>query len=290
MKTLERVRVLWAAPAGENLDHDVVWLRSEGAEVHLCTWPELAACMQQIKPSVIVADWRVTQQAGAELADLQALLARHALPVVAIVPSSASSAARPDVRVRKYLAAPFHPSDIINAIAGLGTASTQVPADSEPATTFDSVLRARVEKRDLRGLLALLNATGPFRYTAVLRFDEQRLTSLWTFDRDNPEIDSFPTNMTVDQSYCSRVLEANAPFLMPDAAVDPTVQNHPARHAVLSYCGVPLQREDGTFFGTLCQFDVVPRLFPESTVKRLLGAASLLGPHLSWLSSTKPAG
>lgn len=291
MKSLERVRVLWVASEASDPDHHTLWLRSEGAELQICAWPDLTTEAQRVAPAVIVADLRTGHQHEGELAKLQALPAFRALPVVAVVLASASSAAQlpSGVRISKYLTAPFHPSDLVNAIAGLGPASPRTPSSVEPSVTFESLIGARVERRDLRGVLALLNATGPFRYTAILRLDEQRLTSIWTFDRDNPEVDGFPLDMTIGGSYCSRVIETQEPFSMPDAAAEPTVQNHPARHSVLAYCGVPLQRADGSVFGTLCQFDVVPRFFGESTVRRLAATADLLRPHLSWLSGLSKA-
>lgn len=287
MKALMGVRVLWAADAAVDQEQHALWLRSEGAELHLCPWSELASAAQRITPSVVVVDLRDTQQREAELLHVQALPALRGLPVIAIVPSSTSSAARlpSSVQISKLLVAPFHPADLVTAIAGLATSAAQ-PTASVPST-FESVMNARMERRDLRGLLELLNASGPFRYTAILRFDDQRLTSLWTFDRDNPAVDSFPIDKAVQESYCALVLETKAPFSMPDAGAEPTVQEHPARHVVLSYCGVPLQRKDGSVFGTLCQFDVVPRFFRESTMQRLQGTAQLLESHLHWLSKPR---
>jgi GAF domain-containing protein len=72
---------------------------------------------------------------------------------------------------------------------------------------------------------------------------------------------------------------------MQSSADEPSVATLPARNSVQSYCGVPLLREDGSFYGTLCQFDVVPRFFGDSTLTRLLGAAPVLQLHLSRLVS-----
>jgi hypothetical protein len=288
MKALQKVRVLFVSGSPEQ-DHLAVWLSSEGAEFHRCDWAALKEVGKRLGPSALVADLRTDRAAAeARLLQAQADPVLATVPVIALVIDAALPALGERPRVNKHITSPAHPADVINALVALGSAS-QVPASPVPdrADAFRMVLEAQAKRRDLRGMLALLNATGPFRYTSILRFDgDERLTSLWTFDRQDPDVDSFPTDKTVSASYCERVLETKEPFTMPDAALEPSVQDHPARHSVLSYCGVPLLRADGSVFGTICQFDVVPRFFPPTTLQRLLEAAPVLEAHLATMSTT----
>jgi CheY-like chemotaxis protein len=291
MKTLQQVRILFASdgPADTQL---FVWLRSEGAQVDSCSWTSALAAFRRSPPDVLVADLRV-ERANAEqqLRQLKTGPTQTRAPIVALIPRSTSTAALPssELGVNKYVTTPLHPADLINALAALGVSGgASVTSEQSRSEVFQTMLQTHAERRDLRSLLRLVNATGPFRYTAILRFDDdKRLTSVWTFDREAPDVDSFPVDKSVEDSYCARVLETSEPFLMPDAALDPSVQNHPARHSVLSYCGVPLIEDDGSVFGTLCQFDVTPRFFQPSTVERLSAAATVLRGHLATLNATR---
>lgn len=51
-----------------------------------------------------------------------------------------------------------------------------------------------------------------------------------------------------------------APLLVNHASNDPRFQNHPGlrRYGIESYIAVPLNRRDGSYFGTLCALDPVP--------------------------------
>lgn len=286
MKPLVSARILLLSADEATHGHLAVWLQSEGAHFSACTWGQASEEIARLHPTVLIADLQQSAlEATQSLSKLQLRPEASALPVVAIIgatPLGSDLSVQP--RVNKYLRAPLHPADVVGALSSLAQATREQAAPTLAESReelFAKVLTARAERKDLLGLLGLVNTTGPFRYTSILRFDKDaQLTSLWTFDREHPMTDSFPTDMTVASSYCERVLETKALFEMPDAALDPTVQNHPARHAVLSYCGVPLIRADGTVFGTLCQFDAVPRYYMPSTPQRLTEAASVLSSFL----------
>jgi CheY-like chemotaxis protein len=295
MKVLQNASVLLLSAAPEQLDLAAVWLRSEGARLHVGGWASAEQDLRRLEPAVVVMDLRASVAEGqAVLARMRAEPALARTPAVALVDRTQSSAAlEPSAgpRFNKYIAAPVHPADLVSALVGLLPASS---AESGPDAARESVvtdarprsevlggfLKARAERKDMRGLLQLLNATGPFRFTSILRFDGENLASVWTFDREAPDADSFPIDKTVAQSYCSLVRESDATVSIPDVALVPSLQQHPARHSVLSYCGVPLRREDASLYGTLCHFDVAPRLFADSTVKRLEETAVLLRAHL----------
>jgi GAF domain-containing protein len=198
-------------------------------------------------------------------------------------------------KINKRIVQPAHPVDLVNAVATLAELAQQRPAMPSEAELsqeelFAKMLRARAERRDIRGLLSLVNASGPFRFTSVLRFDGEQLTSVWTYDRSFPDVDSFPVDKAISASYCARVRESLAPFELSDSAADPRVADHPARHQVMSYCGAPLWTREGTLYGTLCHFDESPRMYPARTMAKLEHAAGLLRDFLVDAAQTTPAG
>lgn len=128
----------------------------------------------------------------------------------------------------------------------------------------------RVDATDLREFEDLLNGEGVhaalrflndrsgYRFTGVYRFDEPTLRNLHMFDRTNPDLE-LGSDAPLRETYCSMIRRTQKPLGIDDARTDPRTAEHPAKEATQSYLGVPLQREDGTPFGTLCHFDVVPR-------------------------------
>jgi CheY-like chemotaxis protein len=315
MKVLHEVVVFFVREPGrvdEQLELLSMWLRSEGAKLCSCDFADALGELAGARASAIVIDLRSEPARGYELlAAVRAQPARAQLPAIGLVERDSSSAAGElpgGARFQKLLALPAHPSDLVGALVGLvpngapdgGEAVSEEPAahaseetsQAQPgrvsvppagpsrAAVLAGLLKARAARNDMRGMLQLLNATGPFRYTSILRFDGAQLSGVWTFDREQPDSDSFPVDKKIPDSYCALVLASGAPVSIPDVSTQPSLSQHPARHTVLSYCGVPLRRADESFFGTLCHFDVVPRLFVESTVKRLEETALLLREHL----------
>ncbi len=84
----------------------------------------------------------------------------------------------------------------------------------------------------------------------------------------------------MNASYCALVRTAGAPFAVSDALADPRVATHPKRATLRSYCGVPIFREDGSLFGTLCHYDEQPQLEDGATVSAMQRIALLLKPLL----------
>lgn len=284
MKALENVTVLLVGPESTERELLAVWLSSEGASLHCSTWATAPQDVVRIAPAVVVADLREELTLGEPLLlQLRAAAGRRP-PVVALVQGGAPVAPFASAGdYNKYIKLPAHPADVVSAIASLVSsapvARTAVPETAGEAHegTLAALLKQRAERSDMRGLLALLNATGPFRFTSILRFDaDDRLTSVWTFDRENRESDSFPIDATVASSYCSTVRETEAPFAFPDAGLEPSVASHPKRHALLSYCGVPLRDADAALYGSLCHYDFAPRFFADRTVDKLASAAAIL--------------
>jgi len=290
MKRLQNMRVLLLGAAAGELDLLKVWLLSEGAAVHASTWDNALGELQRQLSNVVVLDFRAEpHRANDFLLALRSAPSTQALPVVGLGSSGSHAWATSAARVDTHLTAPLHPAALAGALFELQVLRpSRPPEPTSREDTMQALVEARAIVSDVRGIVRLINAAAPFRFTSILRFDPgERLTSVWTFDRENPEQNSFPDDATVSSSYCARIRESGLPFVMPDAALEPTVQDHPARHSVLAYCGVPLHRASGDFYGTLCSYDVLPRFFQDSVLERLKQVAGALQKHWPELSLAK---
>jgi hypothetical protein len=123
--------------------------------------------------------------------------------------------------------------------------------------------------------LRFLNARTRHRFTGVYRFDPPMLRNLCLFDRENPTL-RFGGDTPMRETYCSLVGAELSPFSTPNAGEDARLTQHPARNSVIAYCGVPLMDADGQCVGSLCHFDVRPRLVPMEEVPLLELAAPLV--------------
>lgn len=128
--------------------------------------------------------------------------------------------------------------------------------------------------------LRFLNARTRYRFTGVYRFDPPMLRSIHLFDRENPTLHVGEDSLMRD-TYCSVVGTARAPFSTADAGKDERLAGHPARESVAAYCGAPLLLDDGHCFGTLCHFDLRPRVIPTGEIPLLECVAPLVAKAVS---------
>ena len=164
-----------------------------------------------------------------------------------------------------------------------GEVSRRVPrATPHRGTVSDPSLDALVcrvsrllEAQGLHAALGFLNARTRHRFTGAYRFDPPLLRSCCLFDRENPTL-RLGGDTPMRETYCSLVGHAAAPFWTNDAEWDARLAEHPARGSVLAYCGVPLRTDDGACFGTLCHFDLRPRLAPLGELPLLEHVAPLV--------------
>jgi GAF domain-containing protein len=56
----------------------------------------------------------------------------------------------------------------------------------------------------------------------------------------------------IEQTYCMRMLNGDAPNLIPDTRAEPAVRDLEATRRIGAYLGVPVKLADGRFHGTLC--------------------------------------
>jgi hypothetical protein len=142
---------------------------------------------------------------------------------------------------------------------------------------------AALQAGGILAALRFLNARTRFRYTGIYGADPPVLRNLHLFDRENPELNLSGDVAPLSETYCGITYGTNAPFATADALGDPRLHTHAARESVLSYCGVPLREDSGRPRGSLCHFDVRPRLAPATEQRTLETVAPLL---LRWLAET----
>lgn len=129
--------------------------------------------------------------------------------------------------------------------------------------------------------LRFLNARTRFRFTGVYRVEPPLLRNVYLYDRENPTLNVSGDVSRLDDTFCALVWREDRPFATPDAPEDERLVSHSARERVQSYCGVPIRLASGCVSGTLCHFDVRPRLLPPSELEVLQLVASRFGDRLT---------
>lgn len=132
-----------------------------------------------------------------------------------------------------------------------------------------------VERQGLHAALAYLNRRTRHRYTALYRFDPPMLRNVCLYDRENPALNIVGDSPILD-TYCSIVEERVQTFLTSDSFEDERLELHPARAWIRAYCGAPVVDRNGACVGSLCHFDLRPRLVPDTEIPLLERIAGLL--------------
>lgn len=141
--------------------------------------------------------------------------------------------------------------------------------------------------------LAWLNARTRYRFTGIYRVEPPLLRNVVLFDRENPDVNVSGEVSPLDETYCALTF-ASGPLSITDASSDARLAQHAARASVISYDGVPMRLANGQVWGTLCHYDVRPRLLKpderlvlEAVVPVLI--ASLHSPSTAAAISALPA-
>ena len=121
---------------------------------------------------------------------------------------------------------------------------------------------AIIATHGVRHAIEFLNARTRFRFTGVFRLDPPHLSNLFLFDRENPDMNCSGEVTPLEDTYCALACE-NGSFETGDSMADARLAHHSARSTVISYAGVPIRLSDGQVWGTLCHYDVRPRLLPQ---------------------------
>lgn len=133
------------------------------------------------------------------------------------------------------------------------------------------ILRAR----GLHAALAFLNERTRFRYTGAYRFDPPHLRNISLFDRENPDVLTMDP-LVLDDSYCGIVARSGERFVVEDSMHDVRLSGHPAQATMIAYHGYPLRDGTDRCFGSLCHWDVRPRLLPDGESQLLYDIAPII--------------
>jgi GAF domain-containing protein len=109
-----------------------------------------------------------------------------------------------------------------------------------------------------RQALAYVLMLSEYRYIGIFRFSNGGANAAIHYDRECPE-NLFATEVPDSATYCCYVRDQRGVFSTANALEDPRLIHHPAREAVLAYCGIPIFTPDGQLLGTLCHYDHVAR-------------------------------
>ena len=161
------------------------------------------------------------------------------------------------------------------------SAQADGPAESRKALSLvREELREVLRINGVVAALGYLNARVRFRYTGIFHPEPPLLRNFHLFDRENPTLNVSGNVIALVDGYCGLTCSSNSPFATPDSLRDARLDAHPARESMRSYVGVPLRMTDDTAWGTLCHFDMRPRVIPPSEVSVLEQAALLF---VDWL-------
>ncbi len=222
-------------------------LARHGAEpLSAAAGDEALALLADHRPDVLVSDLDLPGMHGCQLIQrVRSHPGLQRLPGIALTGqgSATEREAAFAAGFSKHLLKPTKMSDLVAAILAVEL-RTRAPAEVP---------------RDIRELLAQLSLSSPCRFTSLLRFaDDDTLSSVWTHDRENPDVDPFPLGLPIHASYCVLVRDSGAACAIEDARTDPRAALHSKRDEVATYIGVPVRGADGQMFGTLCSYDARP--------------------------------
>jgi signal transduction histidine kinase len=132
-------------------------------------------------------------------------------------------------------------------------------------------------------LLEVVCRTTGMGFAAIARVTEERWITCSV--RDEILFGAVPgTELKVETTICHEIRQSGEPVIIDDVANDPLYCNHhtPSIYGIQSYISMPIFRQDGTFFGTLCAIDPNPhRLNTPEVIGMFRLFADLISSHLS---------
>jgi GAF domain-containing protein len=136
-------------------------------------------------------------------------------------------------------------------------------------------LKTVLRTEGVRPALIFLNGLTEHRFSALYQFQNDQLRNLYFYDREYPDVKS-TDEIPVTASYCVFLRETGALFHTSDALRDGRVRSHPKREQIQAYCGVPVLDAQGKLFGSICHFDLQPRVIADEDVDLMEAVAFLL--------------
>jgi GAF domain-containing protein len=136
-------------------------------------------------------------------------------------------------------------------------------------------LRTILRSDGIRPALVYMNALTGHRFSALYQFDGETLRNLYFYDRECPDVETME-EIPVTASYCVFLRENGGLFHTSDAMRDERVRSHPKREQIQAYCGVPVHDARGKLFGSICHFNLQPRVIADEDVDLMESVARLL--------------
>ncbi len=109
-------------------------------------------------------------------------------------------------------------------------------------------------------ILQVVSETTGLRFAAVARVTENSWTACAVLDRIEFGL-KVGGELDVTTTLCSEIHTSQQPIIISQVSADPDYCKHhtPQMYGFESYISVPVLRADGSFFGTLCALDPLPR-------------------------------
>jgi signal transduction histidine kinase len=130
-------------------------------------------------------------------------------------------------------------------------------------------------------LETVMLATG-VRFAGIARVTAERWVACRTVDEVKFGI-AEGDEIQIESTFCQRVRDTREMVVFSDATTDPVYCDHPIASAfgIVSYASIPIYRDDGSFFGTLCAIDPASKDVGSSrSVAMLKMFAELIGQTL----------
>ncbi|WP_323767866.1 GAF domain-containing sensor histidine kinase [Marinovum sp.] len=128
-------------------------------------------------------------------------------------------------------------------------------------------------------ILETVRLATEMRFAAVSRVTEDRWVACRTADDIQFNLDS-GDEIDIKSTFCQTVRDTKLPVIFDDVTRDETYLDHPIaqQFGIVSYVSIPIYRSDGSFFGTLCGIDTVPRRVKRAKVQAMFKMfAELIG-------------
>ena len=136
-----------------------------------------------------------------------------------------------------------------------------------------------LQRKGLEAGLSVLNQRVPHRFTAVFKFDGAMMRNVAIIDKLGEVVPESIKVIPFENSFCQFVLRDGS-FTTHDSAVDDRLQGHVYKGVLNTYEGLPISKNNGELFGTLCHFDFAPLDLPESEFQFLNQAVKVLPPYV----------
>lgn len=137
-------------------------------------------------------------------------------------------------------------------------------------------------------LLNVICQTTGMGFAAVARVTEDRWITCSV--QDNLDFGLKPGDeLQIKTTICNEIRQNHKPVIIDNVSEDKDYHDHhtPAMYKLQSYISVPIIRQDGTFFGTLCAIDPKPNSLKDFKISEMFNLfAELISFHLTAIEQT----